>query len=139
MAEFVMKHIVSSGNDAERFIIASSATSTEEIYGGVGNPVYPPARAELEKHGIFCGERQAVQLKKEDYGRYDFIIAMDSNNVRNIMRLFGSDAENKVKKLLDFTRRGGDVADPWYTGRFDAAYRDIVEGCKALYEYLSER
>ena len=139
MAEFVMKHIVSSRNDAERFVIDSSATSTEEIYGGVGNPVYPPARAELEKHGVFCGERQAVQLRKEDYGRYDLIIAMDSNNVRNIMRLFGNDAENKVKKLLDFTRRGGDVADPWYTGRFDAAYRDIAEGCEALYEYLTER
>ena len=139
MAEFVMKHIVSAKNDDSRFVIVSSATSTEEIYGGVGNPVYPPAKAELEKHGVKCGDRRAVQLKKDDYAKYDLLIAMDSNNVRNIMRIIGSDGEHKVKKLLDFTHRGGDVADPWYTGRFDTAYRDIVEGCEALYNKLIER
>ena len=139
MAEFVMKHIVSAKNDESRFVIASSATSTEEIYGGVGNPVYPPAKAELEKHGVKCGDRRAVQLKKDDYAKYDLLIAMDSNNVRNIMRIIGGDGEHKVKKLLDFTSRGGDVADPWYTGRFDTAYRDIVEGCEALYNKLIER
>ncbi len=136
MAEFIFKDMVKKQGREKEFFIASCATSTEEIWNGLGNPVYPPARAELAKHGISCEGKRAVQLQKEDYVSYDLLIAMDSNNVRNIHRLLGSDPEKKVRKLMDYTPRGGDVADPWYTDRFDIAYRDIEEGCRCLLEQL---
>ena len=136
MAEFILKDLVQKAGRAEEFEIASCATSREEIWNGVGNPVYPPAKEELLKHGIACPDRHAVQLQKGDYGRYDYLIGMDGNNVRNMIRILGSDPEHKVHKLLDYTERGGDVADPWYSDRFDIAYRDIYEGCKALLERL---
>ena len=116
--------------------IVSCATSTEEIWNGVGNPVYPPAKAELAKHGISCEGKRAVQLTKKDYANYDLLVAMDNNNVRNIHRLLGGDPLGKVRKLMDYTSRGGDVADPWYTDRFDIAYRDIEEGCRCLLEQI---
>ena len=128
MAEFILKDLVQKAGRAEEFEIASCATSREEIWNGVGNPVYPPAKEELLKHGITCPDRRAVQLQKSDYDRYDYLIGMDGNNIRNMMRILGS--------LLDYTERGGDVADPWYSDRFDIAYRDIYEGCKALLEQL---
>lgn len=136
MAEFILKDMVKKQGREQDFSIASCATSTEEIWNGIGNPVYPPAKAELAKHGISCEGKRAVQLQKADYASYDLLIAMDSNNVRNIHRMLGGDPAGKVRKLMDYTPRGGDVADPWYTDRFDVAYRDIEEGCRCLLEQL---
>ncbi len=136
MAEFILKDMTENRRIAHKYIIASSATSTEEIWGEVGNPVYPPAKRELAKHGISCEGKRAVQVKKSDYDKYDLFLVMDSNNVRNIMRIFGSDPESKVHKLLDYTGFGGDVADPWYSGDFSSAYSDIYKGCEKLLEML---
>ena len=113
MAEFIFKDLIKKKGIADKFYVASCATSTEEIWGGVGNPVSPPARDELRKHGISCEGKRAVQLKKSDYGEYDYLIAMDSNNIRNMNRMLGGDPEGKVSKLMDYTDRPGDVADPW--------------------------
>lgn len=135
-AEFVMKHLAEQEKCKELFAISSSATSTEEICAGIGNPVYPPAKAELERHGIKCDGKRAVQLQKSDYEKYDLFIGMDSANVRNMYRIFGGDKDNKIRKLMDYTKRGGDVADPWYSDRFDVAYRDIYEGCVCLLEHV---
>ena len=129
MAEFVLKDMVRKRGMEDRFEIASAATSREEI----GNPVYPPARRKLAEHGIACTGHRARQMTKEDYDRYDMIICMDDNNKRNIMRLTGGDPDNKISLLLDFTERTGQqVADPWYTGNFDATWRDVTEGCEGL-------
>lgn len=136
MAEFILKDMVNKKGLQDKFFIASSATSTEEIWGNVGNPVYPPARAELAKHGISCEGKRAVQLKKSDYEKYDYIIAMDNNNIRNIFSIIGSAPDKKVHKLLEFAQSDRDVADPWYTGKFDITYRDIHEGCEALLNKL---
>ena len=132
MAEFIMKDMVQKEGIAEQFIIASSATSTEEIWNGVGNPVYPPAKDQLARHNISCEGKRAVQLTAGDYDKYDLLIAMDDANVRNMHSILGGDPERKIKKLMDYTSRPGNVADPWYSGRFDIAYRDIYEGCLAL-------
>lgn len=131
MAEFIFKDMLKKCRCKSEFIVASSATSTEEIWNGIGNPVYPPAKAELAKHGISCEGKRAVQLKKSDYDKYDMFICMDSRNVTNTMRIFGDDPDNKVRRLLD-----RDVSDPWYSGRFDIAYNDIYKGCKKLLEEL---
>ena len=139
MAEFIFKDLALKRGAADKFEIASCATSTEEIQSGVGNPVYPPARAELAKHGLSCGGKRAVQLKKSDYDDYDLFVAMDDSNVRNMLRIFGGDPKNKVRKLMDYTGRGGDVSDPWYSRRFDVAYEDIAEGCEALFGRLTNR
>ena len=138
MAEFIFKDMIKKKGLSDLFSVSSSATSTEEIWGGVGNPVYPPARDELAKHGISCAGKRAVQLKKSDYNKYDYFLVMDSMNLRNTMRIFGNDPEGKVHKLMDFTDRPGDVSDPWYSRRFDVAYNDIYEGCSALLEKLSD-
>ena len=132
MAEFIMKKLVKDNGLENEFLIKSSATSTEEIWNGVGNPVYPPAKAELARHGISCEGKRAVQLKKDDYGKYDLFIGMDSANIRNMHRILGGDPEDKIRKLMDYTNRGGDVADPWYTRSFDVTYRDVLEGCEGL-------
>ena len=132
MAEFIFKDLAEKQGIADRFVVSSSATSTEEIWNGVGNPVYPPAKAELAKHGLSCNGKRAVQLEKNDYDKYDLFVGMDSANIRNMLRIFGSDPDGKVRKLMDYTDRGDDVADPWYSDRFDVAYRDILEGCTAL-------
>ena len=135
MAEFVMKKLVSDAGLTSCFQIASAATSTEEIWNGIGNPVYPPAKAELARHGISCDEKRARQVTRADYAAYDYLIGMDSANIRNMLRILGEDPEHKVYKLLDFTqRRGQDIADPWYTGNFEATYRDVTEGCRGLLE-----
>lgn len=131
MAEFIFKKLVRDAGRESEFIIASSATSTDEIWNGVGNPVYPPAREELKKHGIECGGKRAVQLTAADAEKYDLFLCMDSANLRNAKRILGQKAEGKVKKLLDLAG-GGDVADPWYSDRFDIAYADILRGCEAL-------
>ncbi len=138
-AEFVMKDIVAKSKCKQKFVISSSATSTEEIWNGIGNPVYPPAKAELERHGISCDGKRAVQLQKSDYDKYDLFIGMDSANIRNMHRILGSDPQGKIRKLMDCTTRGGDVADPWYSSRFDIAYRDICDGCHALFSALAEQ
>lgn len=136
MAEFIFKDMVQKQGIANDFLIASSATSTEEIWNGIGNPVYPPAKAELAKHGLTCKGKRAVQLKKNDYAEYDYFIGMDSANIRNMIRIFGGDKDHKISKLMDYTDRGGDVADPWYSRRFDVAYRDIYDGCTGLLKRL---
>lgn len=138
MAEFIFRDLVQRSGRGDAYHIASAATSTEEIWGDVGNPVYPPARDELLRHGLRCDGKRAVQVKKSDYDKYDLFVVMDSNNVRNIMRIFGHDKENKVRKLMEFTPQGGDVADPWYSRNFKKAYDDIELGCKYLFKYLEE-
>ena len=136
MAEYIFKDLINKKGIADKFFVSSCATSTEEIWNGVGNPVYPPAKRELLKHGISCEGKRAVQLKKSDYDNYDYLICMDSNNVRNTMRIIGSDKDGKVNKLMCYTSCGGDVADPWYSGDFTTAYNDIYEGCCAFLETL---
>jgi len=136
MAEFIFKYLLKNEGLTDSFSVASSATSTEEIWNGIGNPIYPPARAELKRQNIPFSDRRAVQLKKSDYEKYDLFVGMDSANVRNMERIFGGDPERKIKKLMDYTSRGGDVADPWYSGNFSLAYEDIYEGCSALFESL---
>lgn len=136
MAEFIFRDMLKRAGLENEISVSSSATSTEEIWGDIGNPVYPPAKAELAKHKISCDGKRAVQLKKSDYDKYDLFIGMDSMNIRNMHRILGGDPEDKIRKLMEYTDRGGDVADPWYSGRFDIAYRDIYDGCEALLESL---
>ncbi len=137
MAEFMLKDMVAKRGIASEFEIASCATSTEEIYRGVGNPVYPPAASELRRHGITGFEdKRAVQLKASDYDMYDHLLCMDSMNVRNCMRILGSDPLGKVKRLLDFSSRPRDISDPWYTGDFELTYEDISEGLTAFLDSL---
>lgn len=137
MAEFVMKKLVREEGLENMFFISSCATSSEEIWNGVGNPIYPPAQREMNKRGVpFDRSKRAVQLKAEDYGKYDYLIGMDKMNIRNIIRIIGSDPEGKVYRLMDFTERKGDVADPWYSNRFDTAFNDIYEGCRCLLEKI---
>ncbi len=139
MAEFIMKKLVSDAHLSGEFLISSCATSTEEIWQGVGNPIYPPAQAELKRQGIpFDKNKRAVQLQKSDYEKYDLFVAMDGKNVRNIMRIFGDDRDGKVSLLMDYTDRKGDVADPWYSDRFDIAFCDIFDGCTSLFEKLNK-
>lgn len=138
MAEFILKDMVNNQALADQFHIESAATSTEEIWNGIGNPVYPPAREELAKHGISCSGKRAVQLKKNDYGKYDYLLGMDSWNMRNMMRILRSDPEGKVKRFLDYSDNPRDIADPWYTGNFQVTYEDIVEGCEMFLKYLRE-
>lgn len=129
MAEFVLKDMVYKRGLEDRFEIASAATSTEEI----GNPVYPPARQKLAEYGISCNGHHARQMTRNDYDHYDMIICMDENNIRNTLRITGGDPDDKIRLLLDFTDRAGQqVADPWYTGNFDATWRDVTEGCEGL-------
>ena len=139
MAEFVFKDMVKKAGLGDRFLIASAATSTEEIWNGVGNPVYPPAREELAKHGISCAGKRAVQLQRSDYDRYDYLLGMDSWNMRNMMRILKKDPASKVHLLLDFAENPRDIADPWYTGDFSRTYEDIVEGCEAFLKYLTDQ
>ena len=134
MAEFIFRDMVKKQGREEEFVVVSSATSREEIWGERGNPVYPPAKAELEKHGISCDGKYAVQLKKSDYDKYDLFVCMDSANVRNAIRILGADEKKKVKKLMSFTGSNKDVADPWYSGDFEVTYKDIYQGCKAIIE-----
>lgn len=131
MAEFILKDMLKKAGLSSRVSVASSATSTEEIRNGVGNPVYPPAKRELALHGLTCEGKRAVQLTRADYDTYDLLIGMDSANIRNMHRILGGDPQGKIRKLMDYAG-GGDVADPWYTGNFDVTYRDIEAGCRGL-------
>ena len=138
MAEFIFKDMVQKKGLADLFYISSAATSTEEIWNGVGNPVYPPAREELAKHGISCKGKRAVQITKYDYSKYYYILGMDQWNMKNMMRILRTDPDSKVKLLLDYSERPRDIADPWYTGNFTLTYSDIVEGCESFLQYLEE-
>lgn len=132
MAEFVLKDMVAKRGLAGEFEIASAATSTEEI----GNPVYPPVRQLLARHGIDCAGKTARQMTMRDYQQYDLLIGMDSANIRNMTRMSGGDPEGKIRKLMSYTERPGDVADPWYTRDFEATWRDVTEGCEGLLRQL---
>ena len=133
MAEFVMKDLVAKAARQDDFYIESAATSTEEI----GNPVYPPARRKLAEHGIGCAGKTARQMTRADYDRFDLLIGMDDWNIRNMRRMCGGDPEEKIVKLMDYTHRPGDVADPWYTGNFEATWQDVLLGCQALLNFLT--
>ena len=135
MAEFVFRDMVQKEKLSDKIHVASSATSREEI----GNGVHYGTRKKLAEFGISTEGKYARQLTKTDYRDYDYIIAMDSQNIRNISRIIGRDTENKVCKLLDFTDRGGDIADPWYTGNFDRTYEDVYEGCNELLKFIKSR
>ena len=133
MAEFVMKELVRKAGLEDAFYIESAATSTEEI----GNDVYPPARRKLAEHDISCKGKTARQMTRRDYERYDLLVGMDSWNIRNMKVICGGDPDGKIRQLLDFTNRPGDVADPWYTGDFEATWRDVSEGCQCLLTYCT--
>ena len=133
MAHYVMQDLINKAGLSNQVYIDSAATSTEEI----GNGVHYGTRQKLREVGVPCGDHRAVQVTKRDYDKYDYLIVMDSHNVRNLMRIIGSDPEGKVHMLLDFAGRNGQsIADPWYTGNFDETYEDVIEGCRGLLEHL---
>lgn len=136
MAEFILKDMVEKQGRADEFYIESAATSTEEIWHGVGNPVYPPARDILAKHGISCEGKRARQVKYEDYDKFDLLIAMDSNNIRNLRKLIPEDTKGKVHLMMEYAGQKRDVADPWYTGNFQKTWDDIYLACGKLLENL---
>ena len=133
MAEFVMKDLVGNAGLAAQFHIESAATSREEL----GNPIYPPARRKLTEHGIACGGYAARQLTKSDYREFALLIGMDKANLRNVQRICGGDPHDKIHLLLDYTRYPHDVADPWYTGDFEATWQDLRAGCQGLLKVLA--
>ena len=135
MAEFMMKDLVKKEGQEDRFLIESAAVSREEI----GNPVYPPAREMLARHGISCAGKRARQMTVQDYEKYDLLIAMDRSNLTRMERICGRDTQGKIYLMMDFTSRPGEVADPWYTGDFTATWRDLEEGCRGLLDYLEKR
>lgn len=132
MAEFIMKDLVAKRGVADRFYIESCATSREEI----GNSVYPPAKAKLAQHNISCTGKTARQITKKDYEEFDYIIAMDRNNLRNLVPFVGEDPQGKVSLMMSYAGKNKDVADPWYTGDFEATWQDISLACNALLEQL---
>lgn len=139
MSEFILKDMIEKRGLKEQFEIASAATSTEECYGGHGNPIYPPAQAELRRHGIGNTDytnfknKRARQVTRADYDYYDYLLCADSANIRNTIRITGEDTEGKIRLLLDFTDRPGrSISDPWYTGDFETTYEDVLEGCEGL-------
>lgn len=134
MSEFILRDMVSKRGLSARFSIASAATSREEI----GNPVYPPARRKLREHGIDPVGKTARQMTRADYQEYDYLLAAERYNITNMLRITGGDPEHKIFRLLDFSDRPRDIDDPWYTGDFDAAWDDIVEGCEAFLAWLGK-
>ncbi|MCR4807143.1 MAG: low molecular weight phosphotyrosine protein phosphatase [Lachnospiraceae bacterium] len=137
MAEFIMKDLVDKRGLSDKFHIESAGTSDEEIWNGIGNPVYPPARDELRRHGITdVSGKQARQIRRSDYDKYDLIIGMEQRNIHTMLRIFGSDPEGKIKRLLDYSDRPRDISDPWYTRNFESAYNDIFEGCTSLLDNM---
>ena len=134
MAEYVMKHLVREAGMEEQFQIASAATSREEL----GSPVYPPARKKLAEHGISCAGHMARQLQNRDYDEYDLLIGMDYANLRNMHRICGGDFDDKMHPLMEYAGHPDqEVADPWYTRDFDAAWSDILDGCRGLLKHLT--
>lgn len=134
MAEYVMKDLVERRGLADCFYIDSAATSTEEI----GSGVHRGTQRKLREMGIRCGGHRAVQMRRADYEKYDYLIGMDKWNIRNMNRIVGEDPESKIHRLLDFTEDARDIADPWYTGNFDETYEDVAKGCEALLVYIEE-
>lgn len=134
MAEYVMKHLVRGAGMEGEFYIDSAATSTEEI----GNGVHHGTRRKLAQVGIPCGDHRARQVTWQDYEKFDHIIGMDNANIRNLRRMLNNDPEGKITMMLDYTNRPGEVADPWYTGDFDATYQDVLDGCTGLLEKLTD-
>lgn len=135
MAEFIFKDMVKKSGESDSFYIESAATSYEEI----GNPVHYGTAKILDGLGISYSEKRAVHLEKTDYEKYDYLVCMDSANVRNTLRIVGDDKDNKIHKLLEFTNSSEDVADPWYTGNFDKTYKDVLTGCKGFLEYIKNK
>ena len=135
IAEFVMKQLIMDAGMEDQFYIESAATSTEEI----GNPVYPPARRKLAEHGISCAGKTARQITRQDYQKFDYLIGMDDANLRNMKRFYNNDPEGKISLLMDYTNRPGSVADPWYTGDFEATWIDVLEGCTELLKHLQNQ
>jgi Protein-tyrosine-phosphatase len=135
MAEFVFKDMVAKAGLEDKFNIASVGTSTEEL----GNPVHQGTRKKLAEHGISCAGKYATQIKRSDYDKYDYIIGMDRWNIKNMNRILGGDPEGKVKLLLEYAGEHRDVDDPWYTGDFETTYRDVLRGCKGLFEYIMRK
>ena len=133
MAEFVLKDMIKKRKQQNQFHVESAATSREEL----GNPVYPPARRKLASHGIRCDGKTARQMTKKDYDSFDLLIGMDRANIRNMNRICGGDPEGKIRMLMDYTSRPGEVADPWYTGDFEATWQDVLEGCTCLLRELT--
>ena len=135
MGEFILKDLAAKAGLADRFHIESAATSTEEI----GNPVYPPARRKLAQHGIDCAGKTARQLTAADYGRFDLLLGMDRANIRNMTRICGGDPQGKIHLLMEYAGHPGrEVADPWYTGDFDATWDDVLAGCQGLLRKIEE-
>lgn len=136
MAEYIFRKLVSDAGVSDEFEIVSAATSSEEIWNGRGNPVYPAAKQKLYEHGINCDEKRARQITMRDYVYYDLLIGMDEMNIRNMQRMYHNDPDGKIHLLLEYTgvRRG--ISDSWYSGDFDTAYREIEEGCIALFGHL---
>ena len=132
MAEFMFKDMLRKAGREDDFLIESAATSREEI----GNDTDPRTKKKLDENGIPYTKRRARQITRQDYDKFDLIIAMDGSNVRDMRSIIGDDIEGKVSLLLDHTDEKRDVADPWYTGDFDAAYNDIEKGLNALLEEL---
>ena len=136
MAEFIMKDKIKKMGREGEFYVESAATSSEEIWRGVGNPVYPPARDVLRAHGIDCAGKRARQIVLEDYDNFDLLIAMDENNIRNMRKLWKSDPENKIHLMMEYAGLKRGVADPWYTGDFNTTWDDIELGVTRLLESL---
>ncbi|MCH5271906.1 MAG: low molecular weight phosphotyrosine protein phosphatase [Lachnospiraceae bacterium] len=134
MGEFILKDMVQKRGIADQFQIASAATSNEEL----GNPVYPPARRKLMEHGIDPSGKTARRMTREDYEAYDYLLAAEQYNIRNMLHITGGDPDQKISRLLDFSQRPRDIDDPWYTGDFTTAWNDIVEGCEAFLAYLEK-
>ena len=135
MAEYVMKDLVQKAGQAHEFYIDSAGTSDEEL----GNGVYYLTRRKLEEEGVPCGNHRARQMTRRDYEGFDLLIGMEARNITNMRRIAGGDPENKMRRLLDYSDRPRDIADPWYTGNFDVTYDDVVEGCEALLNYLTDK
>ncbi len=134
MAEFIMKDIIKKNHLEDKFYIASAATSREEI----GNPVHYGTKKILDGLGISAKGKTAVQMTKEDYKNYDYLIGMDDFNIQNMLRITGGDNAHKIFKLPEFADSSKDIADPWYTGDFETTYRDIQKGCDGLFAYLQK-
>ena len=135
MAQGVFMDMIRKKHLEDRFYADSAATSREEI----GNPPHYGTRRKLAEVGIPLIPHRAVQMTRNDYLEYDYLIGMDTANIRNMTRIAGGDPQNKIYKLLSFAGSGRDVADPWYTGDFDSTYRDVVEGCTGLLNDLISR
>ena len=136
MAEFIMMQMLADRGLTNQFEVSSAATSTEEIWRGKGNPVYPPARRELARHGIDCAGKTARQVTKADYDYYDYLLCAEEMNIRNLRYIIPSDPQHKIHRMLAYAKHPRDIDDPWYSGNFDTVYTDIVEACESLLAHL---